>query len=89
MQYVTSHDKPLIGASDASLKEGQSGHAWILSTGEIVHLTNPLMQISGHSPVDGYHTDMSSATGEIQGQTALAIMTSALLQAQDKKNISP
>jgi hypothetical protein len=87
IQYLTSNAKPLLGASDASLKEGQSAHAWILSTGETDHIADPLLQISGKGPVDGYSMDMSSARGEIQGQTALAIMSSLLLKAQDLPNL--
>jgi hypothetical protein len=61
IQHLTSTAKPLLGVSDASLKDGQSGHAWILSTGDTDHLDNPLMKLSGQGAVDGYHTDMSSA----------------------------
>jgi hypothetical protein len=82
LQHIFTHNKPLLGVSDASLKDGQGAHAWILSTGELDHVDDPLMHISGKGPVDGYQADMSSARGEIQGQVALAIMTKLLLHSQ-------
>jgi hypothetical protein len=85
--FRSSTWQPLIGGSDASLKKGQSGHSWILSTGDIQHITDPLMHLSGLGPVDGVRADLSSARGEIQGQTALAIMSSTLLQAQNCPNM--
>jgi hypothetical protein len=61
IQHLINTDKPLVGVSDASLKDGNSGHTWILSTGDLNHISNPMMQIIGTSPVDGYHADLSSA----------------------------
>ncbi len=65
IEYLIQHNKPLIGVSDASLKTGHCGHAWILSTGELDHINNPIMYISGRGMVDGYHADLSSACGEL------------------------
>jgi hypothetical protein len=84
IQHLLHTDQPLVGVSDASLKDGTSGHTWILSTGNLNHINDPMMQITGSGPVDGYHADLSSARGEIQGQTALAIVTSTLLTAQQQ-----
>jgi len=43
-----------FGASDASYKEGnRSTHAWILSTGTVSDITNPLLNIHGTGPVHG------------------------------------
>ncbi len=44
------------------------------------------MHISGYGPIDGYQADLSSARGEIQGQTALAVMSTMLLQAHNNNN---
>jgi hypothetical protein len=83
MEYVKDCDASLIGVSDASVIEGQGTHAWILTTGEMEHLSDPYMKLEGQGPVDGDTLAMSSARGELQGQTALAIMTGALLMEHD------
>jgi hypothetical protein len=87
IQYLLNNNKPLLGASDASLKDGNSSHAWILTTGELDHLSDPSMQLSGGGPVDGFKADQSSARGEIHGQTALALMAQTLLQAHGRQNM--
>lgn len=38
------------------------------------------MHIAGRGPVDGYTSDLSSSCGELQGQTALAIISKLLLE---------
>ncbi len=63
IQYLQRNNLPLIGASDASLKDGQSGQAWILTTGDINHISDPYMHLSGSGPVDGFYADLSSARG--------------------------
>jgi hypothetical protein len=68
---------------DASLKEAQSGHAWILSTGEQEHLGDPSMSITGHGAIDGHVMDLSSSRSELQCQTAMTVITKAVLQAND------
>lgn len=45
------------------------------------------MHIYGEGTVDGFHADLSSAQGEIQGQTALVIMSTKLLQSQDNPTL--
>jgi hypothetical protein len=87
LQHLLNTDKPLLGVSDASLKDGHSGHAWILSTGELNHINDPMMRIAGSGPVDGYHADLSSAQGDIHGQAARAIMTSTFLTAQQQPHM--
>lgn len=72
---------------DASLKETQSGHAWILSTGEREHLGDPNMSITGYGAVDGHVMDLSSSRGELQSQTAMTVIAKALLQANDALDI--
>jgi hypothetical protein len=88
MQYLLSNNKPLLGASDASLKNGNSSHAWILTIGKLDHINDPLMHLSGGGQVDGFHADMSPACGEIHGQTTLAIMSNNLLKAHNQENMS-
>jgi hypothetical protein len=66
-------NKTLFGASDASLKEGRATHAWILSSGDINYIDNPLMNILGAGPAHGIPHFLSSAREELQGITALTI----------------
>lgn len=46
-----------------------------------------MMQISGSGPVDGFQADLSSARGEIHGQTALAIMSDIFLKTHNQQNM--
>jgi len=68
------------GVSDASVKSPSAAHAWILSSGAKTDLDNPLLHIAGTGPVDGYVPYLSSTRGELQGQTALTIITNLFLQ---------
>jgi len=43
----------LLGASNASFKDGQSSHAWILSSGNVGDITDSTMNTSGLGPVGG------------------------------------
>lgn len=88
MQYLLTNNKPLLGAGDISLKNDNISHAWILATGEVGLINDPLMNLSGGGPVDDYQADMSSARGETHGQTALAIMSHNLLKAHNQENKS-
>ncbi len=54
---------------------------------ELDHINDPQMHISGGGPVAGFQANMSSARGEIHGQTALAIMSNNLLKAHNKQNM--
>jgi hypothetical protein len=46
-------------------------------------MNDPLMHLSGLGLVDWFHNDLSSVRGEIQGQTALAFMSSTFFCAQN------
>jgi hypothetical protein len=83
MSYLTNAKLPLIGASDASLKEDQCSHAWILSTGDINHIEDPYMSLRGAGPVDCIPSDLLSVRGELHGQMALTIMSKTLLISTD------
>jgi hypothetical protein len=87
MTYIKDRDANLIGVSDASVIDGNGTHAWILTTGEKEHLSDPYMKLEGHGPVDGDKSAMSSARGELQGQTALTIITEAFLSAHNETDM--
>jgi hypothetical protein len=70
----------LFGASDASYNHGQATHAWVMSSGNVSDLTSGNLSISGSGYVDGYAPHMSSARGELQGITALSIMSALFYQ---------
>jgi hypothetical protein len=83
LHYLQVTQKPLIGMSDASLKDGQCSHACVLSSSDLDHLTNRNMSIHGAGAVDGDITTMSSTKGELHGQTAVAIMSKKFLNAHN------
>jgi hypothetical protein len=87
MNYIKDRDANLIGESDASVIDGNGTHAWILTTGEKEHLSDPYMKLEGHGPVNGDKLTMSSARGELQGQTALTIITEAFLSAHNETDV--
>jgi hypothetical protein len=70
----------IYGASDASFKDNQASHAWIISTGQVEDVENPLLSIYGSGPVDGHFPDLSSTRGELQGQMAITIISNLFLQ---------
>jgi hypothetical protein len=80
IQYLTETNSPLISAADASLKQGNCSHSWIITTNNSDHIDDPYMSITGAGPVDGYSKYMSSTRGELQGQTAAAIAVQCLLK---------
>jgi hypothetical protein len=80
MQYITETNSPLISAADASLKQGNCSHSWIITTNNSDHIDDPDMSITGAGPVDGYSKYMPSTRGELQGQTAAAIAVQCLLK---------
>jgi hypothetical protein len=71
---------------DASLKDGQCSHAWILSMGEPDDINNINMSIHGHGAVDGDISTMSSTRGELHSQTAMAIMSNLFLSAHNDRS---
>jgi hypothetical protein len=87
MQYIGETNSPIMGAADASLKQGNCSHSWIITTNNPDHLDDPHMTISGAGTVDGYGKYMSSTRGELQGQTAAAIIIQGLLRSH--KGIKP
>jgi hypothetical protein len=87
MEYVKERECSLIGVSDASVIETNGTHAWILTTGEKDYINDPYMKLEGSGPIDGDKQAISSARGELQGQTALAIITEALLMEHEATDI--
>ena len=73
--------KPLMGVGGSFLKEDQSRHVWILSTGELHHLGDQNMSIYGSRSVDSHVLDLSSLGGELQSQKSITILAEAVLQA--------
>ncbi len=65
-------------ASDASVKDGNCSHVWVITMTNIDHLNDPLMKITGGGAVDGNTSELTSFHGELQGQTALAIITNKM-----------
>lgn len=87
MNYLRDRDASLLGVSDSSIVDGTGTHAWILTTGEKEHISDSCMKIEGSGPVNGDKETMSSARGEMQGQTALAIISEAFLTEHDAKDM--
>ena len=75
IQQLWKNNNTIYGASDASLKNGKSSHAWIISSGNIDDISNPYNRIYGSGPV---HDDLSSFRGELQGINAIMIIASIL-----------
>jgi hypothetical protein len=85
IQKVQQAKNNLYGASDASLKDGKASHAWIISLGEIDDIEHPLHHITGSGPVHGIPYSLSSARGELQGITAVAIIANLLSNYHNRK----
>ncbi len=81
IQNITETNSKLQCASDASLKDNNCTHAWVITTSNIEHLNDPDMHLSGYGAVDGIPQALSSARGELQGQTAALIMSKMVLEA--------
>jgi hypothetical protein len=81
IDYLEQHSESLClyGASDASFKINAS-HAWVISSGNVTDINDPFKSIHGSGPVDGYGPHLSSTHGELQGQTAIAIVTNLFLR---------
>lgn len=79
----------LFGASDASLKDNLATHAWILSSGAVTDIEDPMMNISGAGPVHSLPYFLSSSRGELQGLAALSIIARLFMEFHaDKFKIS-
>jgi hypothetical protein len=74
--------------SDASLKDGQCSHAWIITTPNPDDIDEPHMSKQGWGMVDGYPRYLSSACGEIQGQTAATTLLNGITRTHNATNIS-
>jgi len=85
LQKIQQSKNNLYGASDASLKDGKAFHAWIILSGEIDDIEDPLHHISGSGPIHGIPHFLSSARGELQGITAVAIIANLLSEYHNKK----
>jgi hypothetical protein len=83
MKYIGDTTTPIMGAADASLKHGNCSHLWIIMTNNPDHIDDPHMIISGAGAVDGHEKYMSSTRGELQGQTAAAIIIQGLLRSHN------
>jgi hypothetical protein len=75
IQGIKDSNKAIFAASDTFHKEGRSSHAWRISTGLVSDINNPLKHISGSGPVQGFHKYLSSTRGELQGITAITIIS--------------
>lgn len=87
IQYSQHLNTPLLGASNASVKDGQCSHAWIITTPNPDHIGDPLMSIYGQGMVGGYHHSLSSARSKIQGQTAAATLLHGFNKTLNTSNI--
>jgi hypothetical protein len=72
--------KGLFCASDASLKDQRGSHAWVISSGDVDDLSDPLLHIHGSGPVHGLSTYLSSSRGESQGITAIGIIVRLFME---------
>jgi hypothetical protein len=75
LHQIMTLNSSLFGASDASFKNGRASHAWILSSGNIDDIVDPDCHISGSGPVHSTPQYLSSARGELQGITAISIIS--------------
>jgi len=66
MEEITNSNGNVFGASDAPLKYVRATHAWIISSGKVDDLNNPLLHISG-GPAHRISHSLSLARGELQG----------------------
>jgi hypothetical protein len=73
-QSVKQSNKQIFTSSDASLKNGRSTHAWVISTGHISNLSDPYMHIKGAGSVHGHKKYLSSCRGKLQGLMAITII---------------
>ncbi len=80
IHYINTTNTPIIGAADVLLKQGNCSHSWVITINNSDHIDDPNMTITGVGPVDGYTNFMSSARGELQGQTAAAIVKQCVLK---------
>ncbi len=82
-QYLQTHDQTLKDCAVASLRHKQASHAWTIGIGNQREIGDPSMTLSGAGPVEGHHRDLSSSHGELQGQTAMGLITGLLLEINE------
>jgi hypothetical protein len=87
IQYLKETKTPLLVAADASLKDNNFTHAWIITMNNKEHLSNHNLNLNGCGAVDGKTQNLSSTRGEIHGQTAALHMANILLHAHDATDI--
>lgn len=80
LSSIIASNNSLFRVSDASLKDGTATHTWILSSGDVNDIENPLLNILGAGPIHGVLHFLSSSRGELQGITALTIITKLFLE---------
>jgi hypothetical protein len=85
MEEMQKCSGALLGASDASFKDGRATHAWIISSGKVDDIMNPILNISGAGAVHGMPKYLSSARGELQGITAISIILNLLSDYHHKR----
>jgi len=78
LMSIQESNKTIFVASDASYKDNRSTHAWIISTRKISDIMDPLLHISGLGPVHGPSYYLSFGRGELQGITAITILSKLL-----------
>jgi len=80
MEKILQNNNIIVGASNASLKDGRATQAWILTSGYDKDLNNDLLSITGAGPVDGYNPFLSSTRAKIAGITAVSIIAQLFLK---------
>jgi hypothetical protein len=75
LHSIQGANNNIFAASDASVKNKKAAHAWILSTGKVTDITDPLLNLHGYGPVHGPSQSLSSTRGELQGITAITIIS--------------
>jgi len=78
IQSIRDSSSTIFGASDAAYKNNQSIHAWVISSGKVSDLENPLLHILGSGQVHGHPQYLSSSRGELQGIMAIAVILKLL-----------
>jgi hypothetical protein len=79
IQSIRNKSSNIFGASDASLKHGRASHSWIISSGDVDDILDPMLHISGSGPVHGLPQYLLSSSGELQCITAVSLMAKLLM----------
>lgn len=73
IQKISSGQNTIFASCDASLKNGHAMHAWIVSSGDVTDIMDPLLHVSDSGPVDGFTPFLSSARAVLTGITAATL----------------